>query len=152
RLESVHSETAVRDTFEFVAADCELVIEREPRVEDAARRGTGADPGHASEPPKEAAARTAPGQSAFPRKLTVVRAEPAAASTPAIADGGHTAPRPGETTIRVDLERVDRLADLVGELAINQAILARRMSGATAGATGQGHGASVLMVLDELEQ
>ena len=30
-------------------------------------------------------------------------------------------------TIRVDLERVDRLIDLVGELVINQSMLAQRV-------------------------
>ena len=38
--------------------------------------------------------------------------------------------KPPQTTIRVDLDRVDRLIDLVGELVINQAMLAQRVTGA----------------------
>ena len=51
------------------------------------------------------------------------------------------------TTIRVDLDRVDRLINLVGELVINQAMLAQSVIETT------GNGASVVaMGLDELEQ
>jgi len=50
-------------------------------------------------------------------------------------------------TIRVDLDRVDRLIDLVGELVINQAMLAQRVTEA-----GLARASSVAMGLDELEQ
>ncbi len=52
-----------------------------------------------------------------------------------------------QTTIRVDLDRVDRLADLVGELVINQAMLAQRISEGTVG-----RASSAAVALDELEQ
>jgi two-component system chemotaxis sensor kinase CheA len=50
-------------------------------------------------------------------------------------------------TIRVDLDRVDRLIDLVGELVINQAVLAQRVMEA-----GLARASAVAMGLDELEQ
>src|SRR5208337_3413832 len=50
-------------------------------------------------------------------------------------------------TIRVDLERVDRLIDLVGELVINQAMLAQRVMEA-----GLARASAVAGGLDELEQ
>jgi len=50
-------------------------------------------------------------------------------------------------TIRVDLDRVDRLIDLVGELVINQAMLAQRVT-----EEGLARASSVAMGLDELEQ
>jgi two-component system chemotaxis sensor kinase CheA len=50
-------------------------------------------------------------------------------------------------TIRVDLERVDRLIDLVGELVINQAMLAERVNEA-----GIARMSQVAIGLDELEQ
>jgi two-component system chemotaxis sensor kinase CheA len=68
----------------------------------------------------------------------------AAAGKPQAAPTAVTAPA---ATIRVDLERVDRLIDLVGELVINQAVLAQRA--AEAGLTRQ---ADVAMGLDDLEQ
>ena len=54
---------------------------------------------------------------------------------------------PPRSTIRVDLERVDRLINLVGELVINQAMLAQRASEA-----GVARSSSVAIGLDELEQ
>lgn len=50
-------------------------------------------------------------------------------------------------TIRVDLERVDRLIDLVGELVINQAMLAERVA-----ELGLARMSAVSIGLDELEQ
>ena len=50
-------------------------------------------------------------------------------------------------TIRVDLERVDRLIDLVGELVINQAMLAQRVA-----ESGFARSSTVAVGLDDLEQ
>ncbi|WP_436008463.1 chemotaxis protein CheA, partial [Phenylobacterium sp. LjRoot219] len=50
-------------------------------------------------------------------------------------------------TIRVDLERVDRLIDLVGELVINQAMMAARVN-----ELGVARASHVASALDELEQ
>jgi two-component system chemotaxis sensor kinase CheA len=78
------------------------------------------------------------------------------APTPAVAkrapSAGPAATTPTVTaapaaTIRVDLERVDRLIDLVGELVINQAVLAQR-----AAESGLARNTDVAMGLDDLEQ
>jgi two-component system chemotaxis sensor kinase CheA len=53
----------------------------------------------------------------------------------------------GAPTIRVDLDRVDRLINLVGELVINQAMLSQRVLEA-----GLARASAVAMGLDELEQ
>ena len=55
-------------------------------------------------------------------------------------------PRPAAPTIRVDLERVDRLINLVGELVINQAMLSQRVYKA-----GYGNNSLVSTSLEELE-
>jgi two-component system chemotaxis sensor kinase CheA len=55
-------------------------------------------------------------------------------------------PRDGNPTIRVDLDRVDRMIDLVGELVINEAMLSQRVL--EAGIT---RASSVAMALEELE-
>ena len=68
------------------------------------------------------------------------KAEPAKAD-PAKATGSQQA------TIRVDLERVDRLINLVGELVINQAMLSQRML-----ESGMAKGTGLTAGLDELEQ
>jgi two-component system chemotaxis sensor kinase CheA len=67
--------------------------------------------------------------------------------------GGRPTGRPGgepaaaQATIRVDPERIDRLIDLVGELVINQAMLAQRVV-----QHGFAPSSDIAMGLDELEQ
>jgi two-component system chemotaxis sensor kinase CheA len=61
--------------------------------------------------------------------------------------GSPAAPQPPGQTIRVDLERVDRLINLVGEILINQAMLAQRLADA-----GLGRVAGAEQPLDELER
>jgi two-component system chemotaxis sensor kinase CheA len=75
-------------------------------------------------------------------------AAPALRAAPAEAAGPAAGQNSAGATIRVDLERVDRLIDLVGELVINQAMLAQRMGETTA----QAGSAAVLVALEDLEQ
>jgi len=87
--------TAVEEVFEFVADDCDLVIE-----------------------PME------------PASGGVARDEPAGGSSPAAFPGSpseavaarHETPAPA-ASVRVDVAKIDRLVNLVGELVINQAML-----------------------------
>ncbi len=69
-------------------------------------------------------------------------AQPAPAKSGAQSEDLKAAP-----TIRVDLDRVDRLINLVGELVINQAMLSQRVLEA-----GLARASAVAMGLDELEQ
>ena len=75
----------------------------------------------------------------------IVATPPEPASSPE-GQGQSRKPEAG-ATIRVDLERVDRLIDLVGELVINQAMLSQRVMEA-----GFARASGVAMGLDELEQ
>lgn len=72
---------------------------------------------------------------------------PTAASPAAQATADAAAAPPAQATIRVELERVDRLIDLVGELVINQAMLAQRVA-----ESGAPRSSNVAVGLDELEQ
>ncbi|HWA01652.1 MAG TPA: chemotaxis protein CheA [Caulobacterales bacterium] len=118
-------EAAIRDVFDFVAADCALEIIPEtpapaslPLIEPLAQ-------------PKEAPA---------PAGETK---EPAAEQRNTVKSAASGAP----PTIRVDLERVDRLIDLVGELVINQAMLAQRV-----GESDTSRSSHVQLALESLEQ
>ena len=71
---------------------------------------------------------------------------PADAPAPKTADAASAA-TPVTTTIRVDLDRVDRLINLVGELVINQAMLSQRVIEA-----GLVRSSNVALGLDDLEQ
>ena len=151
RLDTYADETAIREVFEFVDGDCDLEILPDPElgevpadgdgsqmtvfdVEAILRRALEAEP-PADEPVAIQAAPPAP-----------VRAEPEDARVAKAADAPTGQTGPG-ATIRVDLERIDRLINLVGELVINQAMLAQRVA-----ESGLPRSSSMVMGLDELEQ
>ena len=97
-LRGVESEDAIREVFEFVEDECELVVEPVGEVvEDAA---------------------------------PVVVETSATDVVAAPETGVSTAGKPGSQTssIRVDLGRVDRLVDMVGELVIAQAVALESLS------------------------
>ena len=74
-------------------------------------------------------------------------AQPGAAKAPAPAKNDKAAATEAAQTIRVDLDRVDRLMNLVGELVINQAMLSQRLSEA-----GLSRSSEFATGLDEFEQ
>src|SRR5262249_14141129 len=82
--------------------------------------------------------------------ISSVQSAPAAtAAAPADDHAGAKGAKaePASATIRVNLERVDRLIDLLGEPVINQAMLAQRVA-----ETGLARTSTVAIGLDELEQ
>ena len=130
-LTSSESEPVILEIFEFAADDCELDITPnvggdEPHLEDADgfqpatinlediaitdTAGAAADENEADAAPPATA--DADANKAPPPGLKP--ADEAKAKSPASAP---------KATIRVDLERIDRLINLVGELVINQAML-----------------------------
>jgi len=149
RLETEQDETAIREVFEFVDGDCDLEITRgEAAVEDAlASLLTIAEaPAPAVEP--------APAAIEIPEPVALAPAPAVEAAKPTAAPAAPTpkatqveVPGPGQSVIRVDPERIDRLIDLVGELVINQAMLAQRV-----GEYGIAPSSNLAMGLDELEQ
>ncbi|NJC39819.1 two-component system chemotaxis sensor kinase CheA [Brevundimonas alba] len=122
-LAAVVDEASVREAFDFVEADCDLTVEAlsdAPAATDAPdsapdldiaallARATAEAPVIESAPPVVEVAPVVP------------VAAPTAAATPAPA-------AQAAVTIRVDLDRVDRLINVVGELVIQQAMLAQRV-------------------------
>jgi two-component system chemotaxis sensor kinase CheA len=108
---------AVDEVFDFVVDDCELHIAPLGPAEAAtATNQDGLDfaPLPIALPPVEAAA---PAEAPHPP-----RAAPKPEATKAETQKAET---PVAQTIRVDLERVDRLANLVGELVIHQSMLSQ---------------------------
>lgn len=89
---------AIEDVFEFVIGDCELIITEIEKASDA----TAAPP--PSAPSSE-----------------ITKAPPGAQDTKAAVEAKNA--NAAKPTIRVDLEKVDRLVNLVGELVITQAML-----------------------------
>ncbi len=167
-LHTDRSEADINEVFEFVEGDCDLSITAlgdepasapEPVVEAAAL--APAPPpapeeidvlaliqrAEAAAPELESVAAPAPitPVAVQPDTSTVVPLTPAPAPAAAAAPAG--AAVAAGATIRVDLERVDRLIDLVGELVINQAMLSQRVLEA-----GIARSSTVSVGLEELEQ
>ncbi len=103
QLETTAPREAIEEVFEFVTDDCALSIEIEADAEAVPH------PLPAATPPVPEL-RSTPAQSEPPH----------AAATPAASTTAAQAPSP---SIRVDVDKVDRLVNLVGELVINQAML-----------------------------
>jgi two-component system chemotaxis sensor kinase CheA len=163
RLETEQGEEAIREVFEFVDGDCDLEITRgEAPVADvlatlldiaapAPEPEAEAVP-VAFEAPVEAPISVAPVVEIAPPAPAPVSAPPpaaplVAANAPAAKPAQIDVPGPGQSVIRVDPERIDHLIDLVGELVINQAMLAQRV-----GEYGIAPSSNLAMGLDELEQ
>ena len=151
-------ETTIREVFEFVEGDCTLTVEplgvdapaadgfdisallasAQAPIDEAPAEASDARPSKpppydisallaaagAPVSPPEPAAVVADPPAPIPAAAPAAPAEPAAAG----GGGGGKAPATPAAAIRVDPERIDRLIDLVGELVINQAMLAARMA------------------------
>ncbi|MDF0600069.1 chemotaxis protein CheA [Psychromarinibacter sp. C21-152] len=130
-LQTEASDSAVHEVFEFVDGLCDLTVDQDgveplpdlPSLDPPS--GPGADPEESAPTPEPAAA-------AYPPPAAATAASPAAASPEAArasgaarpeAAGKSAPPQPVASTIRVDLHRIDRMINLVGELVINQAML-----------------------------
>ena len=139
-------EAAAREIFEFVEYDCELSIE-------TAVAGPVMDEADAAETVQAILAQVAAEEAT---EQTIGQPTAKAAEAPAIAAPVQPQPTPQAAnaqaaqqqgaTIRVDLDRVDRLIDLVGELVINQSMLAQRVMEA-----GIARLSDVAVGLDDLE-
>ncbi len=130
RIVTEQDESDLRAVFEFVEGLCQLTVTRlddpgpppslrDPDPEPAPQ----GDPRPVAGPPDVAMSATAalPPEPAAPPRAEAQRPPPRA------EDGGDNADNRGgpKPTLRVDLEKVDRLIDAVGELIINQAMIAQ---------------------------
>jgi len=138
-------EKAAREIFEFVEFDCDLAIETTVTgpVMDEADAAETVQAILAQVAAEEAAAQE-PAPVAVQEQAPAAPAPAAKAAAPAAANSQQSS-QPG-ATIRVDLDRVDRLIDLVGELVINQSMLAQRVMEA-----GIARLSDVAVGLDDLE-
>ncbi len=121
------TEEAIREVFEFVEGDCDIEISYHEAAAAPAGEQAGADEGDmpsladlVSEMKAQAPAEP--------------KAQQAAAFAPAAPSGGGDAANDknapastGVQSIRVDLEKVDRVVNMVGELVITQSMLTQQM-------------------------
>ena len=102
----------VEEVFEFVTDDCQLSIS------DVPVRPT-------QEP---AAVACVPSDGATESRVPRRQPEPSAGAQPSLPSNGPGLAQAKVSSIRVDLDRVDRLVDMVGELLITQSMLAQQTS------------------------
>ncbi|MBU1383518.1 MAG: chemotaxis protein CheA [Alphaproteobacteria bacterium] len=137
-IETPGGEAAIREVFDFVESDCELTVSPAAGPGDVVAPEAADDFDIAALLAKAmvdpaAAAPTPVSPAPEPAPMAPAPAAPAApvAATPAPAPANAPAPPANQAssaiTIRVDLDRVDRLINVVGELVIQQAMLAQRV-------------------------
>jgi two-component system chemotaxis sensor kinase CheA len=156
-LRTTHDDATILGVFEFVIGDCDIEISPALPADDAPdtallpSSGTELAPGVEAQPISGAPAEQSDRETgnvqaqrnhALPERLTPDAAKPTLAKVETAAGGGASQP-----TIRVDLERVDRLINLVGELVINQSMLSQRVIEA-----GLARASGVTVGLEELQQ
>lgn len=135
-VETDRGEQAIKDVFEFVLDDCELSITCLNPPAAAAKPAAEAKPAPEAAPKAEAPAAAAPVAQPKPEAPKPAAAAPkpeAGAGGPGAgaAGGGGGGGAPGGETkaarsIRVDLDRVDKLVNMVGELVITHAMIAQQ--------------------------
>ncbi|WP_293577767.1 chemotaxis protein CheA [Phaeobacter sp.] len=130
-LTSTESKSAVEAVFEFVEGLCELSIESDSDAEDEANALAALDAAFGVMPEEggdQVAAPFEPPVSAAEPVAEPAVAETAPAATKAAAPKAEAAKSGPNPTLRVDLERVDRLINAVGELIINHSMLAQQIA------------------------
>ena len=115
------SESDVREIFDFVLDSCDLETIHPDQPREAPRCVA---PVVIPTPQPVAAAKSDPSP---PAQAIPAQADPAPAIAALAAPASAQAIAGGQT-IRVDLEKLDRLVNLVGELVITQAMLAQQLS------------------------
>lgn len=115
-------EAAVSEVFEFVEGLCRLDI----TPSDPAPEVAPAEAMPATLPASVDTAEQATSHPALPEPAAEPAPAPAAEKAPDRQGDGDT--KGAKPTLRVDLERVDRLINTVGELIINQAMISQRIS------------------------
>lgn len=155
RIAGSVEEAAIREVFDFVGEDCEIQLAREksdasaeielPDLPDLEVPEFEPLQVSIEEPADNNAEGPAPSKTADAGDEAA--AKPAGRQPAAAEKSGAKPPVSANATIRVELDRVDRMIDLVGELVINQAMLAQRVAESDIARS-----STVAIGLDELEQ
>ena len=141
RLETTSDRQAVENIFEFTRDLCELDIleiydeAEENKLSDLSTPDS-AEPTTASnkndfenDPATDPAAQTKPPLTLATEQVSNLSTMPATSSTSVVTKNlSRDARKSGRDTLRVELDRVDRLVNIVGELVISEAMLRQSMS------------------------
>lgn len=121
-LETSEGEGPVRDVFEFVEGLCDLTVNKEENPASTEESPVLSDDIQSEESTGQEESRaTAIALNDQPSSPTKAETSPQDVST-------RTGSKPPSPSLRVDPDRVDRLINTVGELIINQSMMAQRVS------------------------
>ncbi|MBP2228195.1 two-component system chemotaxis sensor kinase CheA [Azospirillum agricola] len=117
----------IDDVFEFVADDCDIRITAEAPLPAVIE--TAAPPAAETAPALPALTQPAPAAAPAEAAAQPPAAKPAEPAKPRAAGNGSGGEHAGLTshTIRVDLDKIDRLVNMVGEMVITQAMVAEHV-------------------------
>lgn len=121
------SEASVRDIFDFVGDDCSLVFDADADMPPVQHREVVVPVATPAAPAAEPAAAVAAPSASVPASKPS-EAETARSAAPANGSAPPAPPAPGQS-IRIELGKLDKLIDAVGELVIAQAMMAQRLAG-----------------------
>ncbi|GMM61737.1 chemotaxis protein CheA [Novosphingobium pituita] len=141
RMPATVDEGSVRDIFDFVGDDCEIAIGADATMPPVRLPTKAAPAASAPATPATQPVASQSGAKSSPAAPATAPAQPAAPPPPAAAAAPHPAPAaqhpnaatppappaPGQS-IRIELSKLDKLIDAVGELVIAQAMMAQRLS------------------------
>ncbi|APG49088.1 chemotaxis protein CheA [Phaeobacter porticola] len=129
-LTTAESKSAIESVFEFVEGLCELSIESDMDDEDEANALAALEAAFGTAPEEGGDQVTVPFEPPVSAPEPEADAAPVAAKAAAPkAEAAKSEQRGGPNpTLRVDLERVDRLINAVGELIINHSMLAQQIA------------------------
>ncbi len=138
---------AIQDVFSFVEDDCAPTIRSADAVAAPAKPGPPAIARMVEQIVQTFPAAPPPVPDTAPGSGTVTPFPVQAVAPSPIAEDPQAAKQAAAPqSIRVELDRIDRLVDIVGELVINQAMLAQSIS-----ESGMGRASAVVKGLEELE-
>ncbi len=121
------SEAAVREIFDFVGDDCTLAFGPDSEIPPV--RYPAAPPRVVAEPAPASASPVAVLASGAPVEAAPAVDEDAVDGTANRSSNAPPAPPAPGQSIRIELNKLDKLIDAVGELVIAQAMMAQRLSG-----------------------
>lgn len=130
QLETTASKEAVQEVFEFVEGDCDLAIDLLPDGPQVLNHSPMKSAMDAEAPP----AAPVEAQQAVPAAETLPEKAPEKAPAKETAkDAPKDGAKDGDKaatigSIRVDLDKIDRLVNMVGEIVITQAMVAQQLS------------------------
>ena len=128
-LRTDESEISVQEVFEFVHGLCDLTIK--PLLGQPLAANPDPTAGIAPSAPQLGPEPASPPAAIGPAMPQGNTSPPAAVAKPKVERDDSSDAKAPKATLRVDLDRVDRLINAVGELIINQAMIAQRLQDMT---------------------